>query len=188
MDRLLGPGDHSRVHYCLATSARARLLTDRQDGPFLHPKESPKVNPSRARGKHAPGAGNSVPRDGKLLSRRLPRMFLGDVQDQRPVVAMPQPVFGTPYSEIGRDVVAQECVVNVMPESEVPGVKVCFRWLRPLGVHRVAVVHAAAGSQGRPKEISDTSTAGVEIFCCLPHERQLQGYRGHEGGTGWRDK
>jgi hypothetical protein len=41
MDRLLGPGDHSRVHYCLATSARARLLTDRQDGPFLHPKESP---------------------------------------------------------------------------------------------------------------------------------------------------
>lgn len=65
---------------------------------------------------------------------------------------MRQPIFGIPYSKIGRDAVAQECEVNVMPEAEVPGVKVRFRRLRPLVVHRVAMVHAA---EPKPSKLFD---------------------------------
>ena len=135
-----------------AAVAWSRLPTDRQNGPFQHPRNDPKISPGGARGKSRLAAGNSVPRPGRPLSRRLTRVLLGDVQDQRHVVALRQPVFGSSDSEIGRDAVAQECVVDVMPKSEVPGVKVRFRRLRTLVIHRVAVVHAA---EPKPSELSD---------------------------------
>ena len=122
---------------------------------FSTRRKDPKVSPGGARGKSPLAAANSVQRAARLPSRlrRLKtRLLLGDVQDQRHVVAMRQPVFGISYSKIGRDAVAQECEVNVMPEAEVPGVKVRFRRLRPLVVHRVAVVDAA---EPKPRKLFD---------------------------------
>lgn len=61
-------------------------------------------------------------------------------------------MFGVPYAKIGREAVAQECVVDVMPESKVPRVKVCFRRLRALAIDRVAVVHTA---EAKPSKLFD---------------------------------
>jgi hypothetical protein len=55
---------------------------------FSTRRNDPKISPGGARGKSPLAAGNSVPREGSPLSRRLSRVLLGDIQDQRHVVAM----------------------------------------------------------------------------------------------------
>lgn len=153
MDRLLGPEDRSPVHYF-----RGWL------GLFPSPRGQPRWSLSSPAGTtrrsvHAGLAtslhlspGNSVLSEGMPLSRRLTRVRLGDIQDQRHVVAMRQPIFGIPYAEIGRDSVAQECAVNVMPEAEVPGVTVRFSSAPPLGRSPRRGGHAA---KPKPSKLFD---------------------------------
>ena len=59
------------------------------------------------------------------------------------MVAVHQPVTGVPYSEMSRGSVAEERVVDVMPKSLVPGVKVRLGRFRPVVRSLVAVVHTA---------------------------------------------